>query len=123
MEPCPDKPKQHSRATDLQPLIDSGMGEILSQLIEIFLETAPRTIQAASCALREARPVELAHAAHDLNGSCSNMGAARLRELCRELEKLAYSNSLPSASQMLALVEEEYARVRAELLAHLDQNR
>lgn len=114
-------PKSDSRATDLQPLIDSGLGEILPQLIAIFLETAPRAIEAAGTALRASHARELARAAHSLNGSCSNFGANRLRELCKQLENLGRSESLQTAPELFESVEKEFARVRAELLFYLEQ--
>jgi len=87
-------PEQDPRATDLRPLIESGVGDILPQLIEIFLETTPRTIGAARKALSDSRAKELAQAAHSLSGSCSNFGAGRLRELCRRLEEVGHKESL-----------------------------
>ena len=122
MEQFPMNPEHDPRATDLQPLIESGMGDILPQLIEIFLETAPRTIETARKALSDSRAKELAQAAHCLSGSCSNFGAARLRELCRRLEEVGHKESLEAAPELIESVEKEFARVRAELLSHLEQH-
>jgi len=112
-----------SPATDLQPLINSGMGDIIPRLIEIFLETAPRDIEKAGGALRSSQATDLEDAAHKLKGSCSNLGAARLRDLCQQLEKLGRNGSLQSAPELLASVEEEFSRVRVELVAALDRHR
>jgi CheY-like chemotaxis protein/HPt (histidine-containing phosphotransfer) domain-containing protein len=119
----PENVEPLSPATDLQPLINSGMGDIIPRLIEIFLETAPRDIEKAGGALRNSRASDLEDAAHKLKGSCSNLGAARLRDLCQQLEKLGRNGSLQSAPELLASVEEEYSRVRAELVAALDHHR
>jgi two-component system sensor histidine kinase/response regulator len=116
MEPLPP-------ATDLQPLINSGMGDIIPRLIEIFLETAPRDIEKAVAALRSSQATDLEEAAHKLKGSCSNLGAARLRDLCQQLEKLGRNGSLQTAPELLASVEEEFGRVRAELVTALDRHR
>jgi two-component system, sensor histidine kinase and response regulator len=116
LEPLPS-------ATDLQPLINSGMGDIIPRLIEIFLETAPRDIEKAGGALRSSQAADLEDAAHKLKGSCSNLGAARLRDLCQQLEKLGREGSLQNAPELLAAVEEEFGRVRAELVATLDRHR
>jgi two-component system sensor histidine kinase/response regulator len=110
-------------ATDLQPLINSGMGDIIPRLIEIFLETAPRDIEKAVAALRSSQATDLEEAAHKLKGSCSNLGAARLRDLCQQLEKLGRNGSLQTAPELLASVEEEFGRVRAELVTALDRHR
>jgi HPt (histidine-containing phosphotransfer) domain-containing protein len=111
-------PEQESPATDLRPLIESGMGDIVPQLIEIFLETAPRTIEVGRNALGDSRARELADAAHQLRGSCSNFGAERLRELCKRLEEAGRAESLQAAPELLESVEKEFDRVRGELLSH-----
>jgi two-component system sensor histidine kinase/response regulator len=111
------------RATDLQPLINSGMGDIIPRLIEIFLDTAPHDIEKAVAALRSSQATDLEEAAHKLKGSCSNLGAARLRDLCQQLEKLGRDGSLQTAPELLASVEEEFGRVRTELVDALDRHR
>ncbi|HET9377171.1 MAG TPA: response regulator [Chthoniobacterales bacterium] len=107
-------------AIDLQPLTNAGMSDIIPRLIEIFLETAPRDIERAATALRGSNATELEEAAHKLKGSCGNLGAARLRDLCQQLEKLGRDGSLQTAPELLASVEDEFGRVRTELVAALD---
>jgi HPt (histidine-containing phosphotransfer) domain-containing protein len=119
-EQCPINPEPHPPSTDLQPLIDSGMVEIIPQLITLFLERAPRTIETAETALRASHASELTRAAHDLKGSCSNLGANRLRQLCQQLEDLGQSESLQTAPEVFRSVEAEFARVRSELLLTLE---
>jgi HPt (histidine-containing phosphotransfer) domain-containing protein len=46
-----------------------------------------------------------------------------LRDLCQQLEKLGRNGSLQSAPELLASVEEEFSRVRAELVAALGRHR
>jgi two-component system, sensor histidine kinase and response regulator len=107
-------------AIDLQPLTNAGMSDIIPRLIEIFLETAPRDIEKAATALRGSDATELEEAAHKLKGSCGNLGAARLRDLCQQLEKLGREGSLQAAPELLASVEDEFGRVRTELVAALN---
>lgn len=120
-EQNPGNPPPHPRSTDLQALIDSGLGEILPELINTFLETAPRTIYKAGAALRDSRADDLVHAAHELSGSCSNFGATRLREICQKLESLGRAGSLGKTPELFASLVEEFEHVRRELLARLDQ--
>ena len=54
---------------------------------------------------------------HTIRGSCGYFGAARLGELCQEIENLARSGSLERASDLTVAVNQEYEKVRAELLA------
>jgi CheY-like chemotaxis protein/HPt (histidine-containing phosphotransfer) domain-containing protein len=111
------------QATDLQPLIDSGMGDIIPRLIEIFLETAPRDVEKLKAALRNSHVADLEDAAHRLKGSCGNLGAARLRGFCEQLEKLGRDGSLETAPEIIAAVEEEFSRVRTELVAALERQK
>jgi two-component system, sensor histidine kinase and response regulator len=108
-------------ATNLQSIVDAGMGDIIPRLIEIFLETAPLDIEKAVAAVRSSQATDLEEAAHKLKGSCGNLGAARLRDLCQQLEKLGRDGSLQNAPELLAAAEEEFARVRTELVAALDR--
>jgi two-component system, sensor histidine kinase and response regulator len=108
-------------ATNLQSIVDAGMGDIIPRLIEIFLETAPLDIEKAVVAVRSSQAADLEEAAHKLKGSCGNLGAARLRDLCQQLEKLGRDGSLQNAPELLAAAEDEFARVRTELVAALDR--
>ncbi len=108
-------------ATNLQSIVDAGMGDIIPRLIEIFLETAPLDIEKAVAAVRSSQATDLEEAAHKLKGSCGNLGAARLRDLCQQLEKLGRDGSLQDAPELLAAAEEEFARVRTELVVALDR--
>ena len=107
-------------AIDLRPLFNAGMGDIVPQLIEIFLRTAPSDIEKAAAAVRNSDAPDLEHAAHKLKGSCSNLGATRLRDLCQRLEKIGRDGPLQDASELMAAVEEEFGRVRMELIAARD---
>ena len=103
----------------MQPLIDAGMSAIVPTVVKTFLETSERTIEKAETAIHTSQSAELAQAAHNLKGSCSNLGATRLRELCQQLENLGASASPQSATNLLEALKEEFVRVRTELLSHL----
>src|SRR5260221_9720655 len=119
--PSPIDPAPPPSAIDLRPLIDSGMGDTIPQLIEIFLETAPRDLEKAKTALGNSHARDVEEAAHKLNGGCGKFGAARLRDLFQQLEKLGRDGSLQNTPELLAAAEEEFARVRTGLLAALDR--
>jgi two-component system, sensor histidine kinase and response regulator len=119
----PENAEPLPSAIDLQPLINSGMGDIIPRLIEIFLETAPRDLEKASAAVCSSQATDLEEAAHKLKGSCGNLGAMRLRDLCQRLEKLGRDGTLQAAPELLASIEEEFGRVRTELVAALEYHR
>ena len=119
LEQCPLLQEPPPPATNLQPLIDAGMSAIVPTVVKTFLETSERTIEKAETAIHTSQPAELAQAAHSLKGSCSNLGATRLRDLCQQLENLGPSESPRSATDLLEALKEEFVRVRAELLSRL----
>jgi PAS domain S-box-containing protein len=88
---------------------------LLAQLIDVFLENTPKVLREARTALEQRGTPQLARAAHTLKGSCSNIGAERLREACRVLEQAANSGSLPGAGELLDKVEKEFTFVRVAL--------
>ena len=57
----------------------------LAELIELFAESAPASIDEMWLALSDSNPPGLTIAAHTLKGSCSNWGPSPLRELCAEI--------------------------------------
>ncbi|HEX3446260.1 MAG TPA: CHASE3 domain-containing protein [Chthoniobacterales bacterium] len=116
----PAKTEPLPQAIDLRPLIDSGMADIIPRLIEIFLQTAPRDIEQAVAAVHNSDATDLEDAAHRLKGGCSNLGAARLRELCQQMEEHGRDGSLQNTPELMAAIEEEFGRVRMELIAVRD---
>lgn len=79
---------------------------VLAELAEIYLATAPRTMAAIDIAMARSDPAGVAVAAHTLKGSSAGLGALRLADACRRLEQ-----HLDVDEQRRTLVEE----VRREL--------
>ena len=55
--------------------------------------------------------------AHALKGSCGNMGAWCMAELCAELQEAGATGELASAPELLERLEAELERVRPALRA------
>jgi CheY-like chemotaxis protein/HPt (histidine-containing phosphotransfer) domain-containing protein len=108
-------------ATDLRSLVNSGLEDMLPQLISIFLESAPRDIEKMRISLGAKDADGLAGAAHSLKRSCSNLGASHLRELCQQIENHGRSRSLGETSKLLESVDQEFGRVNNELQAILEE--
>ena len=90
-------------------------GEMLAQLIEVFLENTPTILAEAQDALARGSAPLLGRAAHTLKGSCSNFGARRMRDICEQLEALADRGSLGVAGALLQTLQKEFLRVRIAL--------
>jgi two-component system sensor histidine kinase/response regulator len=68
-------------------------------------------------AVREEQPEQLKSAAHNLKGSCQNLGACVMAALSAELEMLGRHETIEGAAELIALLEHEYQRVCLALAA------
>ncbi len=106
-------------ATDLRSLVESGVGEMIPHIISIFLESATQDVEKMRMAIRAGDAQGLALAAHSLKGSCGNLGASHLKELCLQVESDSLSEPLGAGSTILEPLEQEFGRVKNELRAAL----
>lgn len=99
------------------------MGSQYAELLETFLADCEKRM----AQLRDAQtPRQLSEAAHSFKGSCSNMGAHDLAELCRQLEARATQAPAHGIEDLITQIECEYLKVRpfydAELQRVLPEN-
>jgi PAS domain S-box-containing protein len=89
-----------------------GYGEnVLPELIELFVESAPPTIAEMQSAIEKSSAAELSVAGHTLKGSCSNFGASPLREVCAQIEKTGHSGNIDGAADLVVSAEKELHRL------------
>ena len=91
----------------------------LSEVIQQFLHDGPGHLTAIRRAVEQADADALMKAAHAFKGSCRNMGALALGELCFSLEEKGRAGDAAQLDSRLSDLEQEYARVRAALEAEL----
>lgn len=89
---------------ELQAL--DGTGEVLSSLIDIFLDDVEARLQNLTAAAGSADLPAVADLSHLLQGSALTFGAARLAERAGELEAAARSGLAPAAAEVAALRHE-----------------
>jgi HPt (histidine-containing phosphotransfer) domain-containing protein len=97
----------------IQELIDrasllervEGDQEVLSEMIQIFLEEAPVLMNAMHGALQSGDMVVLERSAHSLKGAVSNLSSKATAAAALKLEQDAKENNLQSAKESLAVVE------------------
>lgn len=82
-------------------------------LVRTFMEDSETRLETLASALGAGATEEVRSAAHSLKGSCGNLGAAALMNLCKEIEDSARAGELGGLDTCLAAAREEYARVRA----------
>lgn len=86
----------------LKELVDGDDASFLRDLYESYLTTARENIQLLK---DESDPTVLRRAAHTLKGSSLNVGAARVADLCKQLEQTLVAQSPPDMLAQLAVIE------------------
>jgi two-component system, sensor histidine kinase and response regulator len=99
----------------LRELQGEGEPEILSELIDLFLDEVPQQLGALREAVEKDDAPSVERIAHTLKGSSGNMGATPMAQICAELEDVGASGDLSRAPELLERLEEEFWRVRLAL--------
>lgn len=92
-----------------------GEVDVMRELIDTFLGEAPRLLDTMREGLAKQNLRELNRAAHSLKSTAATFGAARLSQICRELEELSAREMPPDAAARVAAIMKEWALVRPEL--------
>lgn len=103
-----------SRALDALRRLDDGAGEILREILEIFLDDAPTLILRIREAVMARNPRHLRSAAYLLTGSSANVGAAALSGIAMDLERIGGAGGVDGADVPLHALVKEFERVAAE---------
>jgi two-component system sensor histidine kinase/response regulator len=127
----PSQPGERPPSTDgsldltvlesLRLIQQEGGGDIVDRLVATFLEEVPSRLAALHADAERGDPQAFWRAAHALNGTCRSVGAARMGDICMQLEKLGDSGDLTDAPGLFAELEEEFGRVRLLLDAELSE--
>jgi two-component system sensor histidine kinase/response regulator len=99
----------------LRTLAEEGDFE-LSELIDLFLASAPASLAEMRLALEKSNAEHLVIAAHMLKGTCSNFGASPLRELCAQIEQAGLSGNTDDSADLIVSAEKELQRLTEALM-------
>lgn len=102
--------------------LDQGRGRLFAGFVHVFVTSTGERLTRLRKHAQKADAAGLATLAHALIGSASNVGAARLAELFREIEKTAKAGNLAAARVLLGQLDAEYAAAQDALRAAVDQN-
>jgi len=91
----------------------SAGADFVRELVDTFLEEAPRMLEELRSAAAEGRADAFRRAAHSLKSNANTFGALDLGALARELELRGVPAGGDDAA--IAALEHEYARVAARL--------
>ena len=87
-------------------------------LIDTFFQDSDTRILTLRTLLHSTDSDAIRRAAHSFKGSCSNLGALYLADLCGALEHKAVAGNLNEINVDLGVIEEEYALVKKMLLEY-----
>jgi two-component system, sensor histidine kinase and response regulator len=102
---------------EIRSLTEGGKSDPLVELIDLFLSDTPVYLQRLRAASEGRDAAGLHEAAHALKGSCGNLGATPMAELCRSLDQAATAGFLNSAGTLVEQIEAEFAAVKRVLKA------
>lgn len=104
----------HLDATVMAALQDV-MEDEFPVLLDTFLTDSEERLRLLNAALQVSDAYAVRQAAHSFQGSCSNMGAPLLAQLCRLLEDAVQREQLDEAATLLEQLEREFAIVRIRI--------
>ena len=100
----------------LRSLQRSGMPDMLSKVIGIYLRDTPKLMENARIALERNDADTMGKQAHSMKSSSASLGAHALAELCKEMEAMGRAGTAENGADLLLRMEVEYALV-AKILA------
>jgi len=89
--------------------------DFINELIDTFLEDAPKIIDELRSALKTGNTDSFRRAAHSLKSNAATFGASQLAALAKELEMLGKENKLNETGDRLRALEEAYESASLEL--------
>jgi PAS domain S-box-containing protein len=118
-EPAPSEPVAGDWDWSTALATVQGSEDLLREIIEAFLEEAPRQVAAMHTALAGSDAASLRRAAHTVKGSMRYFGAQVAFDLASQLESLAHAGELQAAPAAVARLEQELQRITPLLSARL----
>ncbi len=114
-----DDTLERARLAELRELQVEGEPDVLTEVIEVFINHTPARLSDLSQAIRQNKPAEIIHLAHLLKGSSNTLGARRMADLCQQLEIKGQAGELDQVEALWQQLEKEFSRVRQALEAEL----
>lgn len=99
----------------LRELKGAGNGDLLTELIDGFVETFPSLLTELKSAMDRGDSKAVMFQAHAMKGRAANVGAETVQALCGKLEEMGEESKLESATFVVAKLEKEFQRVTQAL--------
>ncbi len=105
---------------ELRELQEVGEPDIVAELVDLFLESAPESIQMIRESLEKGDADLLARAAHSLKSSSAALGAFGLSLISRDMEMKGRSGNISGAPDMFNRLRSEFQQVEDALKAEIE---
>ncbi|MEW6491594.1 MAG: response regulator [Cyanobacteriota bacterium] len=96
-------------------MIGEDADSILVEMIDCYLEDAPKLVSAIAAAIAQGDAKQLRAYAHTLKSSSLTLGATTLSNLCKELEVMSRAGHTEGGLDKVLLLKAEYERVKTAL--------
>lgn len=96
--------------------------DLWQKLIGIYLETTPESLETLEQALAKGDCTAVHMTAHTLKSSSANMGAARLSDLCRQLETASGDGNLEDGPALVEEMRREFDIVAGALVDDIEDD-
>ena len=103
--------QQELNRSVLEKLRNMGGDKFLGELINLFLEHAPKKLEEALASERSGDMEALERAVHSLKSSAGNLGAVAVQDLAGHIEQLASEKQAESIPPLMRELEKKFARL------------
>ena len=111
----PVMPNSEIDLTTFDELKQMSGEDFINELLDTFLDDAPKLIDELKSALAAKDADSFRRAAHSLKSNAATFGAQRLSDLAKQLEMLGKENKLAETGDRLDALEQAYQAAAAEL--------
>ena len=85
--------------------------QFMNGLINLFFERSPTIIKSIEEAIDQTNHKSLEKHAHSLKGTCGNLGALAMMEVCETLEKKGREENMDDREALLTRLHDEFEKV------------
>ncbi|MFZ2650744.1 MAG: EAL domain-containing protein [Burkholderiaceae bacterium] len=106
---------------NIRELDEAGQASVLDELIGIYLGEAGQHLSRLCAALENKDAAEIDRVAHAFRSASLNLGAMRLGEICRQLQRQGRAGELDGAVELVRAIERQFEMIRPVLLAEMSE--
>jgi two-component system sensor histidine kinase/response regulator len=105
---------------NIRALDDDGSASLVNEMIGMYLDEAPGYLAGLRAASQAGDAAEIERIAHAFKSASQNVGAHRLGELCRQLERQSKAGKPDKDKAQVSAIERHFERIRPVLQAEMD---